>query len=162
MIQMFLQLIVVGQHWLVRLKWMEWEETRSWKEGAGKVSLLLKSSMIEKYIINDNNSDKLNYEEGLIIEFWWKNLSIKSYLWSLGNMDLFMNFTCQWLWTSHIVCSRQRSCEVELQNNRILTYEWYVVFHRVANAEESRLTTHPVPIHLLVLTAFYSCEHVTF
>ena len=44
---------------------MEWEETRSWKEGAGKVSLLLKSSMIET--VNDNNSDKLNYEEGLII-----------------------------------------------------------------------------------------------
>ena len=65
MIQMFLQLIVVGQHWLVRLKWMEWEETRSWKEGAGKVSLLLKSSMIET--VNDDNSDKLNYEEGLII-----------------------------------------------------------------------------------------------
>ena len=94
---------------------MEWEETRSWKEGAGKVSLLLKSSMIETYIINDNNSDKLNYEEGLIIEFWWKNVLIKSYLWSVGNMDLFMNFTCQWLWTSHIVCSRQQSCEVELQ-----------------------------------------------
>ena len=46
-------------------------------------------------------------------------------------------------------------------NNRILTYEWYFVFHRVANAEESRLTTHPVPIHLLLLNAFCSCEHVT-
>ena len=53
-------------------------------------------------------------------------------------------FTCQWLWTSHIVCSPQQSCEMELQNNWVLTYEGCFGFHWVANAKESRLSGYPI------------------
>ena len=38
----------------------------------------------------------------------------------------------------YIVCSPQQSCEMELQNNRVLTYEGCFGFHWVANAKESK------------------------
>ena len=49
----------------------------------------------DKDIINEINLDKLNYEANVVIKFWQESLFISSYLWSFGNMDLFMNFTCQ-------------------------------------------------------------------
>ena len=38
-----------------------------------------------------------------------------------------------------------QSCEMELQNNRVVTYEGCFGFHRVANAKESRLSARPEP-----------------
>ena len=45
----------------------------------------------------------------------------------------------------NISYSPQQSCEMELQNNRVLTYEGCFGFHRVANAKESRLSARPEP-----------------
>ena len=67
---------------------------KTMKRGCWKSESTFKNFYDQDRISND--SDKLIYESVIIkFNFDKKTLFIKSYLWSFGNMELFMNYTCQ-------------------------------------------------------------------